>query len=64
MVRLPNWPVYAQELTDAGVAAREAAQAKNLDALLAAGDQLVETCERCHTEFKPELPSEGITHPH
>ena len=64
MGSVTNWPVYAQELSDAGVVARAAAHARDLDALLTAGDQLVETCERCHTGFKPQLPSEGIAHPH
>ena len=63
-VRLPNWKMYAQELTDAAVMALDAAQSQNLDAVLKAGDALVESCERCHTEFKPDLPSEGIVHPH
>jgi hypothetical protein len=51
-------------MTDAAVAAVDATHEKDLPALLAAGDQLVDTCERCHTEFKPDLPSEGIMHPH
>ena len=34
------------------------------EALLKVNGQLAETCERCHKEFKPELPTEGIVHPH
>jgi len=62
--QLPDWKKYSQELTDAGLAALSAVRSKNREALLKAGDQLVATCEGCHKEFKPELPTEGIVHPH
>jgi hypothetical protein len=32
--------------------------------LVAANGQLVQSCEGCHKEFKPELPSEGVVHAH
>jgi cytochrome c556 len=51
-------------MSDAGVAALNAAHAKNFDALLDANGQLVESCESCHRQFKPELPSEGLLHTH
>ena len=51
-------------MSDAAVAALKAAEGKNLDALVAADGQLVDSCESCHKEFKPELPSEGIVHTH
>jgi len=63
-VRLVGWSDYAQQMTDAAVAAMRAAEQHDLDGLLAAGDALVESCEGCHKEFKPDLPSEGYTHPH
>jgi hypothetical protein len=58
------WRTYAQALTDAGVAALEAARSRNQQSLAKAGDQLVEACTTCHKEYKPELPTEGIVHPH
>lgn len=64
-VRLPDWKRYSEELTKAGMAAREAAQSRNFDALVKANGQLVDVCERCHKEFKPDVPTEGKTHqPH
>jgi len=63
-VKSPAWHTYAQKLSDAGVAARNAAKSKNLDALVAANGQLVESCETCHKQFKPALPTEGIVHAH
>jgi len=63
-VRLVGWSDYAQEMTDSAVAAMRAADNQDLDALLAAGDALIQSCEGCHQEFKPDLPSEGYLHPH
>jgi cytochrome c556 len=63
-VKSPSWRAHAQRMSDAGVAALNAAKSKNLDALVAANGQLVETCESCHKEFKPDLPTEGIVHAH
>jgi hypothetical protein len=63
-VKLVGWSDYAQGMTDAAVTALEATRARDLEALIEAGDALVETCEACHKEFKPELPSEGYVHPH
>ena len=43
-----------------------AAKSKDLKALVTANGQLVDTCEQCHKEFKPDLPTEEIvpTHAH
>jgi hypothetical protein len=61
---LPNWRKHSQHLNEAGLAALSAARAKNLEALVKANGQLVEVCESCHQEYKPDLPTEGIVHPH
>jgi hypothetical protein len=63
-VKSPSWHTYAQRMSDAGVAARNAATSKNFKALVTANSQLVETCENCHKEFKPDMPTEGIVHTH
>jgi len=46
------------------MAALKASEAMNMEALVAANGQLVDACEGCRKEFKPSLPSEGITHKH
>jgi len=51
-------------MSDAGAAALTAAQGKNLNALVEANGRLVESCDGCHKEFKPDLPTEGIAHTH
>jgi len=63
-VKSPSWQSYAQRMSDAGVAAMNAAKSKDLSALVKANGQLVESCVGCHKEFKPDLPTEGIVHSH
>jgi hypothetical protein len=60
----PEWQKWSRAMSDAAMAALKATEGENLDALVAANGQLVESCEGCHKEFKPDLPSEGITHGH
>ena len=61
-VKTPDWKTHSQTLTNAALDAIKAAKAKDQAALVKANGQLVESCESCHKEFKPELPSEGISH--
>jgi hypothetical protein len=61
---LPEWKTYSQQLSDGGLAALNAVRRKDRAAILKAGDQIVQTCEGCHEKFKPDLPTEGIVHPH
>jgi cytochrome c556 len=63
-VQQPDWQKFAAAMSEAGLAALKAAEAKNLERLVAANGQLVESCEGCHKQFKPALPTEGITHAH
>jgi cytochrome c556 len=60
----PGWQKWSRALSDAGLAAVKATEAEDFKALVAANGQLVEACEGCHKEFKPQLPSEGIAHQH
>jgi hypothetical protein len=57
-----GWKTNARLLSDAGKTAFAAARDRNLPALIEANGKLVQTCEGCHKQFKPELPSEGIAH--
>ena len=53
-----------------GLAVREGTQAASMlgmkpgDSLVQANGNLVDVCEKCHNEFKPALPTEGIVHAH
>jgi hypothetical protein len=48
-----NWMKDAKMLVDVGAAAFKAAQAKNIDAVLALNDQLYAACVTCHQEYRP-----------
>lgn len=59
-----DWKKWSRALSDAGLAAFKASESQDMKALVAANSQLVETCEGCHKQYKPSIPSEGITHQH
>ena len=55
----PEWIDWSRQMRDAGAAARAAAGSRDVEAISAAGDRIVEVCEGCHFKFKPALPTEG-----
>ena len=59
-VTTPAFQGMARKLSDQAVVARRAVTAKNQAALRTAGDTLVDTCNECHKQFKPDVPTEGI----
>jgi hypothetical protein len=48
-----QWMADSQLMLDAGAAAVKAAQAKNVDAIAALSDQLMESCTTCHRHYRP-----------
>ena len=64
-VRSPAWQTWTSQMIDDTRKALEAIEAKDQEALRAAGESLINACEGCHTDFKPDIPTEGILHvPH
>jgi cytochrome c556 len=63
-VQSPDWQKYSQNMAAAGLAILDAAQKKDQQALVMANGRLVESCEACHKQFKPDLPTEGLVHTH
>lgn len=57
-----GWTSNATAMGAAAMAAHGAAKDRNEEALVKANGELVAACEGCHKEFKPSLPTEGITH--
>ena len=55
-----TWKMWASELGTAGAQALEAAQSRDSSLVAKAGDVIVEACEGCHLEFKPDLPTGGV----
>lgn len=51
-----NWVKYAQSLTDWSTIILRAAEAKNVQALNEAGDELLTACANCHRQYKQSLP--------
>lgn len=45
------WVKEAQAMTDAAMLAVKAAEAKNADAVIDAGDKIYATCESCHMKY-------------
>lgn len=60
----PDWERLSTELRDISLTALESVQNQDIQGLSDAGDALVENCTTCHETFKPEVPSEGVLHPH
>jgi len=61
-VRQPVWQSFATSLRDTGLEALDAVDRQDSQAIMEAGDHLIEVCEGCHAEFKPALPTEGLLH--
>jgi cytochrome c556 len=53
------WMKAAQTLVDAGTTAFQAAEAKDPDAVAAAGDAIYNACEGCHMQYPPTTAGEG-----
>jgi cytochrome c556 len=47
-----DWTKWSRALSDAGLVAVEAAQARKVEAVLHAGDELVTICEDCHEKYR------------
>ena len=59
-----SWRDYVNQMNEASLLALTSARNTDREGLLRASDLLVETCESCHKQFKPTIPTEGMTHPH
>jgi cytochrome c556 len=57
----PEWTRLNQVMTNAALKAKLAVDGKNLEQVLAAGDDLVMSCEGCHAKFKPAIPAHVAT---
>ncbi len=51
-----DWNKLSQAISDAGLAATQAVQNRNVGALSKAGDQLLQACLNCHKEYKLVIP--------
>lgn len=59
------WQEWTASMIEESKEAIRAIDARDQDRLRASGEKLLEICEGCHADFKPNLPTEGIMHvPH
>lgn len=59
-----SWRDYVDQMNAGGLLALSSARAQDRAELARAGDLLVESCEGCHQQYKPTIPTEGLLHPH
>jgi hypothetical protein len=55
-----RWVGYADQLSAAAGRAVNAARAKDPQLITRSGDEIVDICEGCHIDFKPDLPTMNI----
>jgi hypothetical protein len=58
----PTWVTRAQALSHAATGILSAVRARNFEQVVRNNGLLTDSCEGCHDEFKPSLPTEGIVH--
>jgi len=64
-VRNPDWQEWTSKMIEESKRTINAIDARDQEALKASGERLIEVCEGCHAVFKPQIPTEGISHvPH
>ncbi len=54
-----SWRSYVQIMNEASLLALNASRSQDQPLLTRAGNMLVETCDGCHQQYKPEIPTEG-----
>ncbi|MCB1669467.1 MAG: hypothetical protein R3F41_06030 [Gammaproteobacteria bacterium] len=55
-----RWKDHANQLSAAAAGAVAAARSRDLQLISRSGDAIVEVCEDCHIDFKPDLPTMNI----
>lgn len=55
-----EWQAYANQLSAAAGRAVNAARTQDVELISRAGDEIVDVCEACHIDFKPDLPTMNI----
>lgn len=58
----PLWQNHARDMSSVAQQAIIAAQDHDKAMLQRIGNDLTDACEACHRGFKPDLPTEGLTH--
>ena len=55
-----NWIKWSKMMLDAGNAAFKAANAKDMNGVLAVNDQLYQSCVECHMQYRRDYPKRPV----
>jgi cytochrome c' len=56
-----DWQSWVRDMEKTALQIRSAAKATDQKRLAAAGDHLQEICEACHSKYRPQAPSDGVS---
>ena len=56
-----DWQSWVRDMEKTALAIRAAVKAQDQKTLAAVADQLQQICESCHTKYRPQTPSDGIS---
>jgi Cytochrome C' len=60
-VAAADWQAWSRDMQKTALQLRAAAKERDQKKLAAAGDHLQELCEGCHTKYRPQTPTDGIS---
>ena len=60
-VAAADWQTWSRDMQKTALQLRVAARAMDQKKLAAAGDHLQELCEGCHTKYRPQTPTDGVS---
>jgi hypothetical protein len=60
-VSAADWQTWSREMQKTALQIRSATKEMDQKKLAAAGDRLQELCEACHTKYRPQTPTDGIS---
>jgi hypothetical protein len=60
-VSAADWQTWSRDMQKTALQIRSAAKEMDQKKLAAAGDRLQELCEACHTKYRPQTPTDGIS---
>jgi hypothetical protein len=56
-----DWQSWVREMEKTALAIRAAVKSQDQKKLAAAADHLQQTCESCHTKYRPQTASDGVS---
>lgn len=60
-VAAADWQTWSRDMQKTALQLRVAAKAMDQKKLAEAGDHLQELCEGCHTKYRPQTPTDGVS---